>query len=62
MKVQTSEQNLLIFLILGKSRLPPKKSFITSTTGKDMMHLDFTFLVKFERFARKLSQNFGGIF
>ena len=31
-QVQTSEQTLFNFLILGKSRFPPKK-FLTSTTG-----------------------------
>ena len=33
MQVQTSEQTFFHLLILGKSRFPPKKSFITSTTG-----------------------------
>ena len=31
MQVQSSEQTLFNFLILVKSRFPPKKSFITST-------------------------------
>ena len=33
MHAQAAEQILFNFLILEKSRFPPKKSFITSTTG-----------------------------
>ena len=38
MQVQKLEQTLFNFLILGKSRFRPKKSFITSTTATKVLH------------------------
>ena len=57
MQVQTSEQTFFNFLILGKSRFPSKKSFITLTTESGFVEGDIG--QERERERKKFASSFG---